>query len=65
MLLIATVVSLLLANSAIGVSYTELWSMYLGPLTLGYWINDGLMAIFFFLVGLEIDFDSLKGKVKG
>lgn len=63
MLLIATVVSLLLANSAIGVSYTELWSMYVGPLTLGYWINDGLMAIFFLLIGLELQREIYQGEL--
>jgi NhaA family Na+:H+ antiporter len=63
MLLIATVVSLLLANSMIGASYTELWSMYVGPLTLGYWINDGLMAIFFLLIGLELQREIYQGEL--
>lgn len=63
MLLIATVVSLILANSMIGASYTELWSMYVGPLTLGYWINDGLMAIFFLLIGLELQREIYQGEL--
>ena len=62
-LLLATVVSLILANSIIGPSYTELWSMYLGPLTLGYWINDGLMAIFFLLIGLELQREIYQGEL--
>jgi NhaA family Na+:H+ antiporter len=63
MLLIATVLSLILANSVIGPSYTELWSMYVGPLTLGYWINDGLMAIFFLLIGLELQREIYQGEL--
>lgn len=63
MLLIATVLSLILANSVIGQSYTELWSMYVGPLTLGYWINDGLMAIFFLLIGLELQREIYQGEL--
>lgn len=50
-----TIISLLIANSGWGVQYNNLWSLNLGGLTAAHWINDGLMAIFFLLVGLEIE----------
>ncbi len=62
LLFFATVLALVLANSPISDSYQSIWNYELGiqsesfklvkPLIL--WINDGLMAIFFFLIGLEI-----------
>ncbi len=55
-------VALLWANSPWAPSYFHLWETHLtvggGPVhldySLHYWINDGLMAVFFFMVGLEI-----------
>lgn len=62
-LLCCTVVSLVIANSSGGSSYTQFWhtpiDFSFGPVKLDYsiehWINDGLMAVFFLLVGLEIE----------
>jgi NhaA family Na+:H+ antiporter len=53
-LIICTVISLLLANSSIGEYYMGIWHFQLWGEPLEYWINDGLMAIFFLLVGLEL-----------
>ncbi|HEX2259139.1 MAG TPA: Na+/H+ antiporter NhaA [Actinomycetota bacterium] len=61
-LLAATLGSLLWANSPWGSSYEQLWSTELSfrfgeaelSLDLRHWINDGLMAFFFFVAGLEI-----------
>ncbi len=50
-----TVLSLLLANSSLGEGYQQFWYNKIGNLTISYWINDALMAIFFLLVGLEIE----------
>lgn len=50
-----TVLSLILANSAFREHYQHLWHMPVGPRSLEFWINDGLMTIFFLLVGLEIE----------
>jgi Na+:H+ antiporter, NhaA family len=50
-----TLLSLAIANSSWGSAYIHLWHTQLGPLTLEQWINDGLMAIFFLMVGLEIE----------
>src|SRR5687768_3482191 len=59
-LAIATLAALVWANLAPG-SYEDLWSNTFGPnsplhldLSLHAWVNDALMAIFFFVVGLEI-----------
>ncbi len=70
-LIIATVVALVWANSPWGDSYVALWHT---KLTVGvgdfsvskdltHWINDGLMAIFFFVVGLEIKREVLVGEL--
>ena len=50
-----TLLSIGLANSAWGATYLHFWHTSLGGLTVEHWINDGLMAIFFLLVGLEIE----------
>ncbi len=50
-----TLLSIGLANSAWGATYLHFWHTSLGGLTVEQWINDGLMAIFFLLVGLEIE----------
>lgn len=62
LLLTTTIIALIWANSSLSDSYKALWDFELGiktdsfvlvkPLLL--WINDGFMAVFFFLIGLEI-----------
>lgn len=54
-LIVFTALSLLIANSGWGDAYHHLWETPIGPFSLEFWINDGLMAIFFLLVGLEIE----------
>lgn len=54
LLVICTVVSLALANSAIGADYLGLWHAYIAGLSVEHWVNDGLMAVFFLLIGLEL-----------
>ena len=66
-----TIISLLLANSAWGESYRHFWHQHLdlsfGSVKLDYslehWVNDGLMAIFFLLVGLEIERELYVGEL--
>ena len=53
-LILCTVVSLALANSIFGANYLRLWQTHLGGLSVEHWINDGLMAVFFLLIGLEL-----------
>ncbi|MGV3710811.1 MAG: Na+/H+ antiporter NhaA [Gemmatimonas sp.] len=70
-LLVCTIAALLWANSAWAESYYHLWEQPFsvgGPgwtltLSLHAWVNDGLMAVFFFLVGLEIKREVLVGEL--
>src|SRR5690606_30571057 len=55
LLVICTVISLILANSAIGEAYLAVWHAPMAGQNLEYWINDGLMAIFFLMIGLELE----------
>ena len=70
-LIVATVIALAWANSPWGESYAALWHT---KLTVGvggfsvskdltHWINDGLMAVFFFVIGLEIKREVLVGEL--
>ncbi|KQM86662.1 sodium:proton antiporter [Sphingomonas sp. Leaf23] len=59
----AALVALLIANSPFGPDYDALLHVHLGPLSIGHWINDGLMAVFFLLVGLEIKREMLDGQL--
>ena len=71
LLLVATAAALLWANSPWEHSYHEIWftqaTITLGPVSLSEsrheWVNDGLMSIFFFLVGLEIKRELLIGEL--
>jgi Na+:H+ antiporter, NhaA family len=62
-LILCTVISLLVSNSAIGVAYIQFWNLNLAGLELIHWINDGLMAIFFLLIGLELERELYKGEL--
>lgn len=69
-LIICTAVSLLMANSSLSAWYLSIWNYELHfpesvhlPHTILHWINDGLMAIFFFLVGMEIKRELLEGEL--
>lgn len=50
-----TLISLVLANSPWHDEYTAIWQYDVGGHHLSHWINDGLMTIFFLLVGLELE----------
>jgi NhaA family Na+:H+ antiporter len=60
-LLVCAIGALLWANSRWQDSYAALWHLSVGPATLQHVINDGLMALFFLLVGLEIKHEVLDG----
>ncbi|SDG67505.1 Na+:H+ antiporter, NhaA family [Flavobacterium omnivorum] len=62
-LLIVTIVSLLLANSPIQSNYIGFWQFDVGGHSITHWINDGLMAIFFLLIGLELEREIYKGEL--
>ena len=54
-LMICGIISLFAANSIFGNEYIHLWHMKIFSKSIEFWINDGLMTIFFLLVGLEIE----------
>ncbi len=62
-LMAAAIIALLLANSPLGPGYAQALHSRIGPLSLEHWINDGLMAVFFLLVGLEIKREALDGQL--
>lgn len=62
-LIIATALSLILANSQWQGAYTEFWATDWGGHTITQWINDGLMAIFFLLIGLELEREIYEGEL--
>ena len=62
-LMLCALVALGLANSPLSQAYLDLWKLPVGGLTLSYWINDGLMAIFFLLIGLELERELYKGEL--
>jgi NhaA family Na+:H+ antiporter len=62
-LLVCTVISLLLANSVFGDSYLHFWHTDVAGNTLEYWINDGLMTVFFLLIGLELEREMYIGEL--
>ena len=72
LLIIFTLIALVWANTPFADSYHHLWhthiSLSFGNLLtldypLHYWINDGLMVIFFFTIGLEIKRELLVGEL--
>lgn len=71
LLIFCTVFSLLLANLFVGNEYVELWHQHLSfsfldfslSLSLEEWINDGLMTVFFLMVGLEIERELYEGEL--
>lgn len=71
LLIICTIIALAWANSPFAEFYHQLWKIYfsidIGGIGLKYslhhWINDGLMVIFFFVVGLEIKRELLVGEL--
>src|SRR6185312_3060409 len=62
-LMAAAAVALIVANSPFSPAYFGALHTYLGPLSVSHWINDGLMAVFFLLVGLEIKREALDGQL--
>lgn len=54
-LLICTILSLFLANSFFSEEYIAIWHFHIANHAAEFWINDGLMALFFLLIGLELE----------
>jgi NhaA family Na+:H+ antiporter len=62
-LMAAAALALIVANSPLAEAYFDALHAYIGPLSVSHWINDGLMAVFFLLVGLEIKREMLDGQL--
>ena len=62
-LIAAAALALVAANSAYAEAYVGLVERAIGPMTLHMWVNDGLMALFFLLVGLEIKREFVGGEL--
>ena len=71
-LMLAAVLAMIIANSPLNDAYQGLFSKKFSVLIDGHgiskpiilWVNDGLMAIFFFLIGLELKREVLEGKLR-
>ncbi len=63
LLIACTAMSLVLANSPLSSQYFALWHAPIGTLSLEHWINDGLMAVFFLLIGLELERELYVGEL--
>lgn len=62
-LLVCTITSLLIANATFGESYHHFWLTKFSGKSIEYWINDGLMTIFFLLIGLELEREIYQGEL--
>jgi NhaA family Na+:H+ antiporter len=71
LLLLATILAVAFTNSSLGAHFVALWELYLGVslggaefrMSLLHWINDGLLTIFFLVVGLEIKREFTVGRL--
>jgi NhaA family Na+:H+ antiporter len=62
-LILCTVVSLLISNSIFGKDYHNFFQIQLAGHSFEHWINDGLMTIFFLLIGLELEREIYQGEL--
>lgn len=58
-----TLISLVLANSVFSSGYLHFWHTNFAGQPIEYWINDGLMVIFFLLIGLELEREVYQGEL--
>lgn len=63
-LVLCTVLSTSIASTSLGEHYLTIWEHQVGSHTLSQWINEGLMAVFFLLVGLELKREVLYGTLR-
>lgn len=63
LLILCVIISLMIANSSAAEAFQNFLHYPLGAYSVEVWINDGLMAIFFLLVGLEIKREMLEGEL--
>ncbi|ATD27193.1 Na+/H+ antiporter NhaA [Vibrio cholerae] len=64
LLVFAAAIAMVIANSAMGEGYQAFLHTYVFGMSVSHWINDGLMAVFFLLIGLEVKRELLEGALK-
>lgn len=62
-LIFCTIISLVISNTTIGNAYMKFWDFNFQGHSITEWINDGLMAIFFLLIGLELEREIYAGEL--
>ena len=62
-LLLCTAFSLVISNTSFSESYFSIWHHPIANHSFEHWINDGLMAIFFLMIGLELEREVYKGEL--
>lgn len=62
-LIACTILSLLIANTGFSTTYQDFWHLQLAGHSITHWVNDGLMSIFFLLIGLELEREIYKGEL--
>lgn len=67
-LLAAAILALIVANSPLGPSALAVKDAYIGipgvfEMSVGHWIQDGLLAVFFFIVAVELQFELTSGEL--
>lgn len=63
-LVIAAAIAMFVANSPLNEMYQGMLHTYVFGMSVSHWINDGLMAVFFLLIGLEVKRELLEGALK-
>ncbi|MDK9780559.1 Na+/H+ antiporter NhaA [Vibrio sp. B172a] len=64
LLVIAAAIAMTIANTPLGETYQAMLHTYVFGMSVSHWINDGLMAVFFLLIGLEVKRELLEGALK-
>ncbi len=64
LLVIAAAIAMTIANTPLNETYQGILHSYVFGMSVSHWINDGLMAIFFLLIGLEVKRELLEGALK-
>ncbi|MCA0936068.1 Na+/H+ antiporter NhaA [Vibrio alginolyticus] len=64
LLVIAAAIAMTIANTPLGDTYQAVLHSYVLGMSVSHWINDGLMAVFFLLIGLEVKRELLEGALK-
>ena len=63
LLIVCTLGSIAVANSPVGGEYLRFWQIFIFGLSIEHWINDALMAVFFLLIGLELERELYVGEL--